>query len=312
MKKISIVASCYNEALNVDELCARIKKQMDKFSGKYDYEIILLDNGSVDETAARLRALAKKDKRIKVIINARNFGHIRSPNYGFLQSSGDAFISMASDLQDPPELISEFIEKWEAGHEIVIGVRKSSQETSIFRFIRKAFYYFIGKIADNDIKMIKNYTGFGIYDKKVLDYIRDSEDPYPYFRGQIAEIGFEKEIIYYDQAPRTRGISANNFYTLYDMAMLGIVKYSKLPLRFFAFCGFVLSGLSILLSFIYLILKLLYWDKFGMGTAPILIGIFFFSSVQLFALGIIGEYLGAIYTRVDKKPMVVEKERINF
>lgn len=312
MKKISIVSSCYNEELNVDELCARVKAQMKKYDGKYNYEHILLDNGSSDKTAERLRALAKKDKHIKVIINARNFGHIRSPIYGFLQSSGDAFISIVSDLQEPPELIPEFIKQWEEGHEIVIGVRKSSSETPLLAMIRKAFYFFIRKIADHDVRMVKNYTGFGLYDKKVLDYLRACEDPYPYFRGLVAEVGFDKGMVYYDQAPRKRGITANNFYTLYDMAMLGIVKYSKVPLRFFTFAGFVLSGISILISMTYLILKLLYWESFTMGTAPILIGIFFFSSVQLFALGIFGEYLGAIYTRVDKKPLVVEKERINF
>lgn len=312
MKKISIVSSCYNEELNVDELCARVKAQMKKYKGKYDYEHILLDNGSTDKTADRLRALAKKDKHIKVIINARNFGHIRSPYYGITVAEGDAVVSMASDLQEPPELLPEFIEKWEEGCKIVVAVRSKSEETPVLRFIRSAFYNVIKRISDNDVKMIKNYTGFGLYDKQVVDILRQNDDPYPYFRGLIAEIGFEKGIVTFEQPSRKRGITANNFYTLYDMAMLGIVKYSKVPLRFFTFSGFILSGLSILISFAYLILKLLYWDKFSMGTAPILIGIFFFSSVQLFALGIFGEYLGAIYTRVDKKPLVVEKERINF
>ena len=311
-KKISIVSSCYNEELNVEELYSKVKAQMDNFSGKYSYEQILVDNCSTDNTAKKLRALAEKDKNVQVILNARNFGHIRSPFYGIINATGDAVIYLASDLQDPPEYISQFIEKWEEGYKVVIGVKNHSKENFIISSIRKFFYYFIEKIADDNTTMIKNFTGFGLYDKQVIDVVKSIDDPYPYFRGLVSEIGFEKFVIQFSQPKRKRGLTTNNFYTLYDNAMIGIIKHSKVPLRLMTFAGFLLSIFSMLFALVYFIYKLFYWQNFEIGMAPVVIGLFFFSSVQLFSMGILGEYIGAIYTRVNKKPLVVEKERINF
>jgi len=312
MKRISIVSSCYNEELNVEELCQRVKAQMELFKDKYDYEQIIIDNCSTDNTAEKLRGFAQKDKNIKIILNTRNFGHIRSPYWGIINASGDAIIYLASDLQDPPELIPEFIKKWEAGYKVAIGVKNKSEEFPLFFLIRNMFYSLIRKIADDDTEMIKNYTGFGLYDKQIIDIVRSIDDPYPYFRGLIAELGFEKAIIPFCQPTRKRGFTKNNFYTLYDNAMIGIVKHSKVPLRMVAFIGFILSTLSMLIAIGYFLYKLFFWDSFEMGMAPVVIGLFFFASIQLFSLGILGEYIGAIYVRVNKKPLVIEKERINF
>lgn len=312
MKKISIVSSCYNEELNVEELYERVKAQMELFKDKYEYEQILVDNCSTDNTALKLRELASKDKRVKVILNSRNFGHIRSPYWAIINGSGEAVIYLASDLQDPPELISEFIKKWENGYKIVLGQKNESQEGFLFFAVRKAFYAFIKRIADDETEMIKNCTGFGLFDKNIIEIIKSTDDPYPYFRGLLSEIGFEKALIPFVQPLRKRGFTKNNFYTLYDNAMIGVVKHSKVPLRMMAFLGFVMSAFSMLIAVTYFLVKIFYWHTFQMGMAPVIIGLFFFASVQLFSMGILGEYVGAIYTRVNKKPLVVEKERINF
>lgn len=312
MKKISIVSSCYNESENVDILYERVKAQMDKYEGKYDWEQILVDNGSKDNTAEKLKALAAKDNHVKVIINARNFGHIRSPYWAIINGSGDAIIYMASDLQDPPEMIPQFIEKWEQGYKMALGQKTASKESKSMYIVRKMFYSLMKHIVDDDTEQIKQCTGFGLYDKQIIDIVRSIDDPYPYLRGLICDIGFEKAIIPFTQPCRERGITHNNFYTMYDNAMIGIVKHSKVPLRMATFTGFILSGISMLIALIYFIYKLCYWDTFNVGQAPLVIGLFFFASVQLFFIGIVGEYVGAIYTRVNKKPVVVEKERINF
>ena len=312
MKKISFVSSCYNEEENVDALYERVMKQADLHKDKYDFEYILVDNCSTDNTAQKLRELAQNDKRVKVILNARNFGHIRSPYYGMMQADGDAVIYLASDLQDPPELISDFIQKWEDGYKIVLGMKTKSEESFLFFLIRSAYYELISRIADDDTNLVKNCTGFGLYDKKIMDEIRKIDDPYPYLRGLICEIGFEKAFVEFKQPSRKRGVTKNNFYTLYDNAMVGIVKHSKVPLRLMTFLGFGFSFASLLIAFLYLVLKLMFWDEFSFGLAPIIISLFFLGSVQLFCMGVLGEYIGAIYTRVNKKPVVVEKERINF
>lgn len=312
MKKISLVSSCYNEEENLDTLYERVTKAIEPFCDKYEFEYILLDNGSTDKTEQKLRELAQKDKRIKVILNTRNFGHIRSPYYGMIQSSGEAIIYLASDLQDPPELIKDFIEKWEQGYKIVLGKKTKSEETLLMFLIRSSYYEFLSRIADDDSGLVKNCTGFGLYDKKVIDIIKNMQDPYPYIRGLICDIGYEKAFVEFTQPARKRGITKNNFYTLYDNAMLGIVKHSKVPLRIMTFLGFGFSFLSLLTAFLYFILKLIFWEQFTLGMAPIIISLFFFASVQLFCLGVLGEYIGAIYTRVNTKPVVVEKERINF
>lgn len=312
MKKISLVSSCYNEEDNIETLYERVTKAIEPFSNDYKFEYILLDNGSTDNTEAKLRELAQKDSRIKVILNARNFGHIRSPYYGMIQSSGDAVIYLASDLQDPPELIKDFIEKWEQGYKIVLAKKTKSEESCLMFVIRSTYYELISRIADDDSGLVKNCTGFGLYDKKVIEIIKSMDDPYPYIRGLICDIGYEKAFVEFTQPSRKRGITKNNFYTLYDNAMIGIVKHSKVPLRIMTFLGFGFSFLSLGIAFLYFILKLIFWDEFSLGLAPIIISLFFFASVQLFCLGVLGEYIGAIYTRVNKKPVVVEKERINF
>ena len=312
MKKISIVSSCYNEEENVFPLYEKVQEAIYPFKDKYEFEFILLDNGSTDQTEKKLRELAQKDKEVKVILNARNFGHIRSPYYGLTQASGDTVIYMASDLQDPPTLIPEFIKKWEQGYKIVLGKKVQSKETFFLFMIRNAYYEFISRIADDDTNLVKNCTGFGLYDKEIIDIIRKIDDPYPYLRGLICDIGFEKAFIEFHQPLRLHGVTKNNFYTLYDNAMIGIVKHSKVPLRFMTFMGFGCSFFSLIVAIFYFILKLIFWNEFALGMAPIIISIFFLASIQLFCMGILGEYIGAIYTRVNKKPIVVEKERINF
>lgn len=312
MKKISLISSCYNEEENLDTLYDRVIKAIEPYSNNYEFEYILLDNGSCDNTEGKLRELAQKDKRIKVILNARNFGHIRSPYYGMVQCSGDAIIYLASDLQDPPELIGDFIKKWEEGYKIILGKKTQSEESFPMFMIRTAYYELISRIADDDTSLVKNCTGFGLFDRCVIDIIKQLDDPYPYIRGLICDIGFEKAFVEYKQPSRRRGISKNNFYSLYDNAMIGIVKHSKVPLRLMTFLGFGLSFLSLGVAVFYFILKLMFWNEFALGLAPIIISLFFLGSVQLFCMGVLGEYIGAIYTRVNKKPVVVEKERINF
>lgn len=311
-KKISVVSSCYNEAENVEKLYEAVRSQLEKYGDKYDWEQILVDNCSVDDTAEKLRNLARKDKRVKVILNSRNFGHIRSPYHAIVSATGDAVIYLASDFQDPPELISEFIDKWQEGYNAVIGVKDKSEEPFLIFAVRKFFYFFIDKLSDDNTKVIKNFTGFGLYDKKIVDIWKQIDDPYPYLRGLVSEVGFDKYIVNFTQPLRERGKTKNNFYTLYDIALIGIVKHSKVPLRVMTFAGFLLSVLSMFIALIYFFYKLLFWNSFEVGMAPIAIGLFFFSSVQLFSIGLLGEYIGAIYTRVNKKPLVVEKERINF
>ena len=309
MKKISIVSGSFNEAGNVDELVARVAMVMENLP-HYDYEQIIIDNASTDGTQEILRKLASKNPRLKVILNARNFGHVRSPYHGMLQASGDAVIYLASDLQEPPELIPDFIKQWEQGAKAVVGIKNSSAESAIFFAVRRLYYGLVEKLADT--RTIQNFTGFGLYDRTIIDYCKCLGDPYPYFRGLIAEIGLPVNRIAYHQPLRIRGFTKNNFYTLYDIAMLGITNFSKVPLRLATMVGFLAATFSLLVAVGYLIYKLLFWQNFAIGTAPMVIGLFFFASVQLFFIGILGEYIGAIHTQVLKRPLVVEKERINF
>lgn len=308
-KLISIVTPCYNEEGNVEELSNRIRETMADFPA-YNYEQIFIDNASKDDTVTRIKSLAAGDRRIKLIVNTRNFGHIRSPVHAILQARGDAVIGMASDLQDPPELIGQFIQAWEQGHKVVVAVKPQSRETWLMAAVRRGFYRTIGRISD--VRLIPDFTGFGLYDREVIEAISRIDDPYPYFRGLVSELGYDYATIPFEQPRRQRGITKNNFYTLYDLAMLGITSHSKVPIRLAAMAGFVLGALSLLVSMVYLILKLLFWDYFTVGTAPILISLFFFASVQLFFIGIIGEYVGSIHTHVRHRPLVVEKERVNF
>ena len=306
---ISIVTPCFNEEGNVEELHRRVAAQMAAFP-LYDYEHIYVDNASTDGTVATIRQLAAADPRVKAIVNNRNFGIIRSSNHGLLQARGDAIINMASDLQEPPELIGEFIRKWEEGWKVVVDVKPESHETAPMFFLRRLYYATIGRIAD--VKLIPHYTGFGLYDREVVESFRRINDPYPYFRGLIADMGYAHSEVPYTQPTRKRGITKNNFYSLYDMAMLGITSHSKVPLRLATMAGFALSAVSLLIAAGYLVLKLLRWNEMSFGIAPILIGFFFFASVQLFFIGLLGEYILQIHTQVQNRPLVIERERINF
>ena len=306
---ISIITGCYNEEENVELLRERIDSVMKDFP-QYRYELIYIDNHSQDRTVEKIKAMAAGDRRVKLIVNARNFGHIRSPFHAFLQARGAAVIMMASDLQDPPELIREFLQSWAQGEKVVVAVKKQSLESPIMWILRQIYYWLLFKIAD--VKVIQNYTGFGLYDRQVVEIIRAMDDPYPYFRGIIAEIGFHAVEVPFVQPQRRQGITKNNFYTLYDMAMLGITSHSKVPIRLATMGGFALALVSLTISFAYLVLKLLFWDTFGMGMAPVVIGVFFFGSIQLFFIGLLGEYVAAIHTQVMKRPHVVEQERVNF
>lgn len=309
MKTISIVTPCFNEEENVRELATRVAEI---FAGlpQYRYEHIFIDNASTDKTVAILKEIAAQDRRVKIIVNARNFGHIRSPFYGLLQAGGDAVIMMVSDFQDPPELIIEFLRQWEAGFKIVVGIKKGSDEAKPMFAIRQLYYNLISRLAE--VELLKDFTGFGLYDRRVVEILRGVPDPYPYFRGLICDIGFEKARVEFHQPVRKRGITKNNFYTLYDIAMLGMTNHSKVPLRLATMTGFAMAILSLISGLGYLVYKLVFWDRFSVGVAPLVIGLFFIGSVQLFFLGIVGEYVGAICTQVLRRPLVIEKERINF
>lgn len=308
-KFISVVTPCYNEEGNVEELHRQIKAV---FSGlpQYQFEHIYIDNASTDSTRDILRRLAGEDPKVKVIINVRNFGHLRSPYHAFLQAGGDAVIVMVSDLQDPPALIAEFLRKWEEGFKIVLGQKTESAESGLIFSLRKFYYRLVSRLAD--VRLLENVTGFGLYDRAVVEQFRALDESYPYVRGLISELGYDVARIQYRQPNRRSGITKNNFYTLYDMAMLGFTSHSKVPLRLATMIGFGFSILSLLVAVVYGVYKLLFWNSFPVGQAPLVIGLFLFSSVQLFFIGILGEYIGAIHTQVLHRPLVVERERINF
>jgi glycosyltransferase involved in cell wall biosynthesis len=306
---ITVVSACYNEQDNVRECYEQVKQVFAQLP-QYRYEHIFIDNASRDGTRAILRQLAAGDKNVKVILNTRNFGHVTSGYHGMLQGRGEAVISVVSDLQDPPELIKEFLAKWEEGYQMVIAVKQESEESAIFFAIRRAYYELVSRLAE--IELNKNATGFGLYDRRFFDILREIDDPYPYFRGLVSEVGLPSVKIFYVQPARKRGLTSQNFYRLYDMAMLGITNHSKVPLRLATMLGFALSAASFGVAILYLILKLVFWQRFALGLAPLIISVFFFGSVQLFFIGILGEYIGAIHTQVLKRPHVVELERINF
>ncbi|NQW58325.1 MAG: glycosyltransferase family 2 protein [Polynucleobacter sp.] len=309
MKKISIVTPCYNEIENIPELVGRIKGAMSA-QPVYDYEIIIIDNFSTDGTRDLLREMASYDHRLKIILNTRNFGHIRSPYYGLLSASGDAAIYMASDLQDPPELIGTFISEWNKGYKLVLATKPTSSENKLLHFVRKTYYRILDKISD--VPIVRDFTGFGLYDKVVLDELRKIKEPYPFLRGIICELGYSIQTVSFNQPRRQRGVSKNNFYTLYDIALLGIVSHSKVPIRLASLLGFLIGLLSFIVAFVYLILKLIFWDNLPLGIAPIIIGGSFIFGVQMFLLGILGEYVGTILTYVQNRPIVVVEEKINF
>jgi dolichol-phosphate mannosyltransferase len=306
---ITIVTPTYNEIENIDQLLQRVRAAIDGLSN-YDFEILIIDNCSVDGTQERLRELAEKDPIVKVIFNVRNFGHIRSPYYGILQSQGDATIYLASDLQDPPEMIPDLLREWECGYKLVMAVKPVSKSKPIMHLLRRSYYQLIDRITDVDI--IKDSTGFGLYDRVVINKLREIADPYPFLRGLICELGYEVKTIPFIQPRRLGGVTKNNFYTLFDIAMLGIVSHSKLPIRIASFVGILMGVLSVLIALVFLILKIIFWNLFPIGSAPIVIGLFFLFGVQLFFIGILGEYIASIHGYVQKRPIVVERERINF
>lgn len=309
MPLITLVSSCFNEAENLPELYERVTRVMERLP-QYRYEYVLADNASTDGSEDLLRSLAARDRRIKVILNNRNFGPLRSGYNALLSARGDAVIALASDLQDPPELIPDFIARWERGSEIVLAQKTNSKEFPLLYVLRSCYYYFVDRLSD--VPLIRNVTGFGLYDQRVIEAVRRIGDPYPYFRGLISELGFKIALVPFTQPRRKRGLSKNTFYTLYDLGMLGITNHSKVPLRVVTFSGFCVGIASLLVAAIYLVYKLLFWNSFQLGTAPVVIGLFFLAAVQLVSIGVLGEYIGSIHTQVLKRPPVVERERINF
>ena len=307
-KKISIVTPTFNEEANISRLCDEISKEMQGFS--YDYEHIIIDNYSTDKTVSIIKEIARKDKRVKLILNSRNFGHIRSSQYGLLQSSGDATILLSSDFQEPINLIGKYLKEWENGFKIVLGQRSSTDSNQSMNFIKSIFYKFINMISE--MPLIERSGSTGLLSKEIVDHLRNIGDPYPYFRGLLSEISSDIKTIQYHQIKRMGGKTKNNFYTLYDMAILGVIKHSKVPLRIVTFVGVLASLVSILIAFIFLIYKILFWNSFEVGIAPLIIGLFSIVSIQTFLLGFIGEYLIQILTHSRNLPLVIEKERINF
>lgn len=308
-KLITVVTPCFNEESNVEPLRDAVREV---FAGmpQYAYRHLFIDNASKDNTRVILRRLAESDSNVQVIFNARNFGHIRSPYHAILAAQGDAVIGMVCDFQDPPEMIPAFVAKWEAGYRIALGVKHTTEEGGLFNAIRSRYYRTLANISD--VELVPQATGFGLYDRAVIEHLRNIDDPYPYFRGLIAEIGYEVARIPYHQPLRKRGVTSQNFYTLYDIAFLGIVSHSKVPLRLATMAGFAMGTLSMVAALGYLAAKVMFWNSFELGLAPILIGFFFISAIQLFFVGIVGEYIGAIYTQVRHHPPVFEQERLGF
>ncbi len=309
MKSISILTPCFNEESNVEEVYARVRAVMAGL-GRYRYEHLFIDNHSSDRTVEILKRIAAADSNVKVIVNARNFGHIRSPVHALYQTTGDAVIGIVADLQDPPEMIADLVREWEKGYSMVLCIKRASGENPVMFRIRKMYYRLITRLSE--IETFENFTGFGLYDRRVVEIVKSFHDPYPYFRGIIAEIGLPHVKLYYDQPARKRGFTKNNFYTLYDIGMLAITNLSKVPLRVVTFTGFATAGVSALAGLGYLVYKLLFWSRFSVGVAPLVIGIFFFASVQLISVGILGEYVASIHTQVQQRPLVIEQERLNF
>lgn len=310
MKTISIIIPCYNEEENVRPLYEAIRSEFRSSLPNYAYELIYIDNDSKDKTREKLRELCREDAQVKAIFNAKNFGQFNSPYYAMLQSTGDATMLMAADFQDPVEMIPKYVKAWEDGYKIAIGIKKSSSENGLMYSLRSLYYKTIKKFSD--VEQIEHFTGFGLYDREFIEVLKKLEDPTPFLRGIVAELGFRRLEIPYEQPKRRAGVTSNNFYRLYDAAMLSVTSYTKVGLRFATFIGAISSAVSLIAALVYLVLKLLYWDRFPAGMAPILIGMLFLGSVQIFFIGMIGEYVLTINQRIMKRPLVVEEERINF
>lgn len=310
MKKISIVVPCYNEEENIEPISKAIISEIENNLKEYDYELIFIDNCSKDKTRSIIEKLCKENKKIKAIFNARNFGQFNSPYYGMTQAYGDCVILICADFQDPVDMITKFIHEWENGYKIVIGIKNKSKENKLMYFLRSCYYKLIKKISS--VEQIEHFTGFGLYDKDFINVLRNLEDSTPFLRGIVAELGYERKEIPYEQPKRRAGKTHNNFYTLYDAAMLSFTSYTKIGLRIATFIGAFVAGISFIIGLIYLILKLVFWNQFAAGMAPILIGMFFLGALQIFLIGFLGEYILAINARVMKRPLVVEEKRINF
>lgn len=312
MKKISILIPCFNEVDNVEPMSFAVTNVLQEVLSNYDYEILFIDNCSTDGTREKLEKICSENHKVKAIFNVTNFGQFNSPFYGMCQTTGDCTISMCCDFQDPVELIPRFVEEWEKGHKIVSGIKSSSKENPFVYFLRSIYYKMIKNMSD--IEMIEHFTGFGLYDKTFIDILRKLDDPIPFLRGIVAEYGhgFNRIDIEYEQAKRRAGKTHNNLYSLYDAAMLSITSYTKVGLRLATILGFISSGISLLIALIYLALKLVNWHSFQAGNAPMIIGIYVIGSLQLFFIGLLGEYILNINTRVIHRPLVVEEKRINF
>lgn len=310
LKTISVLIPCFNEEDNVIPLSSAIIKEFQINLPEYDYEIVFIDNDSQDATREKIIGLCKGNSKIKAIFNAKNFGQFNSPFHGLCQTSGDCTILMCADFQDPVEMIPQFVKEWEKGYKIVSAIKAQSDENAIMRFFRTCYYKMIKKMSS--VEQIEHFTGFGLYDKSFIEVLKSLDDPTPFLRGIVAELGFRRKEIEYRQAKRRFGKTHNNWYTLYDAAMLSFTSYTKVGLRLATIVGFLFSALTMLIAMVYFIAKLIWWDKFPMGTAPMLIGVFFLGSVQLFFIGLLGEYVLNINTKVMKRPLVIEEERINF
>ncbi len=310
MKTISVVVPCYNEAENVEAMADAVRETFKKDLPEYQYEIIFIDNDSSDGTRDIIRRLCSEDRGIKGILNAKNFGQFNSPYYGMLQSRGDCTILLAADFQDPVDMIPRFVLEWEYGYKIVIGIKNSSQENKFMYWLRGCYYKMIKMLSD--VEQIEQFTGFGLYDAEFVQVLRELDDPTPFLRGIVAELGFRRKEIPYQQPRRRAGKTSNNFYRLYDAAMLSITSYTKAGLRLATIFGSICAAASMVVALIYLVMKLRYWDRFVAGMAPMLIGMCFLGSVQIFFIGMVGEYILSINQRIMRRPLVVEEERINF
>lgn len=310
MKKLSILIPCYNEEENVRPISQAVVAVLEQELSQYDYELVFIDNDSTDQTRPILRELCQENPKIKAIFNAKNFGQFNSPYHGMLQVSGDCVITMVADFQDPVEMIPKYVKEWEQGYKIVIGIKTSSQESKIMYFLRSCYYKTIKKLSD--VEQIEHFTGSGLYDREFIEVLRKLDDPTPFLRGIVAELGFKRKEIPYEQPKRRAGKTHNNFYRLYDAAMLSVTSYTKVGLRLATFIGAFSAGVSMLVALVYLIMKLIWWDRFPAGMAPMLIGMLFLGSVQIFFTGMLGEYVLSINQRVMHRPLVVEEERINF
>lgn len=311
MKKvISILVPTYNEEENVEPLSEAIIEEIGKNLPQYDYELVFIDNDSNDRTREKIRGLCAGNPKIRAIFNAKNFGQFNSPYYGLLQTSGECTILMCADFQDPIYMIPKLVHEWEQGNKIVIGIKSKSKENKIMYFLRSCYYKLIKRMSS--VEQIEHFTGFGLYDKEFIDVLRDLDDPTPFLRGIVAELGFKRKDIEYQQERRRAGKTHNNWYSLYDAAMLSFTSYTKVGMRIATILGFILSGISILVALMYLIMKLVFWERFVAGMTPILLGIFIFGSIQLFFIGLLGEYIMNINSRVTRRPLVIEEERVNF